>query len=105
MKNGEMRRGPALVQRDAGLDDAADAADARADQHAGRVLVFVALRLPAGTRERLVGGGHREDDEVVDLALLLRLHREVGIEGAVGAVAARDHAGDLAGQIVDLEVW
>ena len=40
----------------------------------------------------------------IDLALLLRLHPLVGIEGAVGAVAARDLAGDLAGEIRDLEI-
>ena len=60
-------------------------------------------RLPAGIVERLRGRAHREDDEVVDLALLLRLHPLVGIEGAVGAVAARDLAGDLGRQIGDVE--
>src|SRR6202035_6058477 len=46
---------------------------------------------------------HRKDDEVVDLALILRLHPLVGVECAVGAVAARDQAGDPTGQIGDVK--
>src|SRR6185312_14894047 len=53
--------------------------------------------------ERLARRTHAEDDEVVDLALLFRLHPLVGIVGAVRAVAARDHAGDLGGDVGDLE--
>ena len=75
----------ALVERDRGLVDAVEAADAGADEDAGRALVLVGRRVPAGVVERLVGGGHRVDDEVVDLALLLRLHPVVGIELAFGA--------------------
>src|SRR6185437_46557 len=60
-------------------------------------------RMPAGIIERLTGGRHREDDEVVDLALVLRLHPLVGIEAGVGTVAARHYAGDLARQIGDVE--
>src|SRR5947208_737738 len=59
--------------------------------------------MPVGIVERLARCAHREDDEVVDLALVLRLHPLIRIEGAVGAVAARDHAGDLAGEIGDIE--
>ena len=51
-----------------------------------------------------VGGRHGVDDEVVDLALLLRLHPIVGIELALGRGAARNEAGDLAGEVVDLEL-
>ncbi len=94
---------PTFMQRDARFDDSADAADSGPHQHAGRVLIFVALRMPASARQSLIGGSHREDDEIVDLALLLRLHRQVGVEGAVGTVAARNHPCDLAGKIVDLE--
>jgi hypothetical protein len=49
----------------------------------------------ASTRilDRLIGGGHAIEDELVDLAGLLRLHPVVGIEGAVGAVAALHFAG------------
>ena len=60
-------------------------------------------RPPAGVVERLARRAHGKDDEVVDLALLLRLHPLIGIVGAVAAVAARDHAGDLAGNVGDIE--
>jgi hypothetical protein len=50
-------------------------------------------RRPARILDRLVGGGHAVEDELVDLALLLGLHPVVGIEGAVGAVAALHLAG------------
>src|SRR5262249_56405819 len=53
--------------------------------------------------ERLARRTHGKDDEVVDLALLLRLHPLVGIEAAVGAVAARDLTGDFGRQIGDVE--
>jgi hypothetical protein len=56
-----------------------------------------------GILERLGRCAHREDDEVVDLALLLRLHPLIGIEAAVGAVAARDLTGDLGREIGNLE--
>src|ERR1700754_527964 len=55
--------------------------------------------MPAGVIQRLLGRAHREDDEIIDLALVLMFHPLVGIEGAVAAVATRDHAGDPAGQI------
>src|SRR5664279_3907054 len=59
--------------------------------------------MPIGIVERLARRTHRENDEIVDLALVLRFHPLVGIEGTVAAVAARDHAGDPAGQIGDVE--
>ena len=83
-----------LVERDRGVIDAADAADAGADENAGGILLVGGLRLPRRVLQRLGRGGHRVDDEGIDLALLLRLHPLVGIEAAVGAVAARDLAGD-----------
>ena len=58
----------ALEERDRGIVDAADAADARTDEHAGGALVLIGRGMPVGVVERLVGGGHRVDDEVVDLA-------------------------------------
>src|SRR5215203_4224366 len=92
-----------LVQRDRGVIDAADAADAGADENAGGILLVGGLRLPRRILQRLGRGGHRVDDERIDLALLLRLHPLVGIEAAVGAVAARDLAGDPAGEVGGLE--
>ena len=86
---------PALLQHDGGFRDSGEAADAGADHHAGVDLVLIARGLPTGIGQRLRRRAHRKDDEVVDLALLLRLHPLVGIEAAVAAVAARNLAGDL----------
>src|SRR5439155_7137569 len=61
--------------------------------------------LPAGVIKRLACGAHRVEDEFVDLALLLRLHPLIGIEGAVAAVAARNLSGDLARQVGDVEAF
>src|SRR5258706_231352 len=65
--------------------------------------------MPIGIVERLLRRAHCENDEIVDLALVFRLHPLVGIEGAVAAVAARNRTGDRPGQIgyfecVDLPV-
>jgi hypothetical protein len=92
-----------VAQRIAGLDDAFEAADAGADEHAGRDLVLVGLRMPAGVGKRHVGRRHRIDDERVDLALFLGLHPLVGIIGAAGAVAERNGTGNLCGEVLDLE--
>ena len=43
--------------------------------------------MPAGIVQSLVGGGNGVDDEIIDLALLLRLHPIIGIECAAGAIA------------------
>src|SRR4030088_2267121 len=59
--------------------------------------------MPIGVIERLARGTHRKDDEIVDLALILRLHPLIRIECAVAAVAPRHHAGDPAGQIGDVK--
>src|SRR6185437_11568752 len=66
-------------------------------------LVLVTFRPPAGVVERLLGRAHGVQNEVVDLALLLGLHPLIGIEGAVAAVATRDHAGDLGVHVGDVE--
>src|SRR4029079_5173487 len=93
----------ALLQEQRGVGDAGQAADPGADQGAGGAFVVFGLGMPVGIVERLACGSHRKYDEIVDLALVLRLHPLVRIEGAVAAVAARNHAGDLAGEIGDLE--
>src|SRR5260221_11444682 len=61
--------------------------------------------MPARVLERLTRGRHREDDEVIDLALIFRLHPFVGMERVVRTVAALDLAGDLAGKIGDVEFF
>jgi len=100
MKNGDTL----LLQRDGGLGNPLDAADARTDQHSGRNLVVAPLRMPAGIVERLPCRAHREGDELVDLALILRRHPLVGIVGAIGAITARNLAGNFRGQIRDVEL-
>ena len=92
-----------LVQDDGLIGDAAKATDAGAEHHAGIGTLLVGLRMPAGVGESLGRGTHGEDDEVIDLALLLRLHPLVSIERAAAAVAARHHHGDATGKIVSLE--
>src|ERR1700733_5830401 len=59
--------------------------------------------MPVGVIKRLACCAHRKNNEVVDLALVFRLHPLVGVEGAARAVAARHYASDLAGQIGNLE--
>ena len=89
----------ALLQEDRGVGDAGQAADAGADQGAGGACAPLrSSGCQSASSSAWLRRAHREDDEVVDLALVLRLHPLVGIEGAVRAVAARDHAGDLAGR-------
>ena len=92
-----------VVQGHGGVVDAADAADAGADHHAGGALVLVGRRVPIGVVQGLAGGGHGVDDERIDLALLLGLHEGVGIEAAVRAVAEGHGTRDAAGEIVDGE--
>ena len=45
---------------------------------------------------RLLGGSHGIDDEVIVASDFLGIHPLLGIEGAVGAVAARNFAGERA---------
>ena len=92
-----------FLQHDRGLGNAFDAANPRADEDAGRDPILVFGRLPARVLNRLPGGAHRIGDEIVDLALLLGRHPLIGIVAAVGPVAARNDAGDLGGQIGDVE--
>ena len=66
----------------------------------GQACISAAL---AGVRERLSRGRNRVDDEVVDLALFLRLHPGVGVKRMRIVAAARNLAGDLAGQVGDVE--
>ncbi len=87
-----------------GLLDTLQAADTRADQHARCSAILIGFGVPAGVVERLLGGGHGVDDEIIDLALFLRLHPFVGIVGAVGVGAARNGTGDLAANVRNVEL-
>ena len=53
MKNGLTRRGPFSFSSSDGLGDAAQAADAGADQHAGALLLLLRVGLPAGVVDGL----------------------------------------------------
>src|SRR5664279_2064381 len=93
----------ALLEQQGGIGDARQAADPGADHGAGGATALFGGGMPIGFVERLTRRTHGEDDEIVDLALVLRLHPLIGIEGAVAAVAARNHAGNPAGQIGDVK--
>jgi hypothetical protein len=95
---------PLFMQRYGGIVDAADAANARADQDASAFLLFLGLWLDAGILDGLRGRSHGVDDEGVNLALLLDLHPLIGVVLAFGIVPERNTMGDLAGNIVDLEI-
>ncbi len=92
-----------VAQRVAAFDDAIEAADAGADENTGGALVVIRLRMPVGIGQRHFGSGNGIDDIGIDLALLLGLHPLVDIVGAVGAVADRNAAGDLGGQVFHFE--
>src|SRR4051794_33614364 len=94
---------PPLFQHDSSLGNAGETTDPGPDHHPGIDLILMGYRLPAGVGERLLGGCNRKDDEVIDLALFLRLHPLVGVEAIARTVAARNLAGDLGRQIGDVE--
>ena len=94
---------PLLVQRDRGIVNAAEAADARTDQHAGFDLVLVSPGRPIGVAQGLGRRGQGVDDEIVDAALFLGLHPIVGIVG-VRRAASGNLRRDLAGDVGDFEI-
>ena len=94
---------PSLLEHHGGLGNAGKAADPGSDHHAGSDLLFVGRRLPTRIVQRLARGTHGKDDEIIDLALLLRLHPLIRVECAVGAVAAWNLASDLSRQVGDIE--
>src|SRR5262245_44586764 len=102
MKNGDTRRGP-LSFRTIAVSAMPVRPPIPDPIITGAHLVVVGRRLPACILERLARGTHGEDDEIIDLALFLRLHPLVGIEAAVRAIATRNLTGDLRRQIGNLE--
>ena len=56
-----------------------------------------------GLADRLHARSERKDDEAVHLALVLGRHEVIGIEVIVGGIAYRHFAGDLVGQIRDVD--
>ena len=103
MKNGETRRGPFSFRTIAVSAMPLMPPMPGPDHHAGAGLVLVAFRLPAGIVNRLRRRAHRIDDEVIDLALLLRLHPVVGIVVAVGQFGARHGRGNAGRQVGDVD--
>ena len=95
---------PLLVQNDRRLGYAMQAADARADHHAGFDLLLVGLGRPVGVLQRLSRRRDAVEDESIDPSLFLRLHPIVGIEG-VRSLAARNLGGDLTSDVGYVEVF
>ena len=60
--------------------------------------------MPVSVVKRLRRCAHGKNDEIVDLALLFRLHPFVGVEGTLRAVAAWNLAGNLAGNVGYIEI-
>src|SRR5215470_14656255 len=86
---------PSFLQHDRRFGDAREPADARTDHYSRSDLIVIADWLPSRIIQRLACGAHCEDDEVVDFALLFRLHPLIRIEASVRAVTARNLASDL----------
>ncbi len=94
---------PLGLEQQGAVADAAEPPDAGADHDPRLDLLLVGFRLPARVRQRLGGGRDREDDELVDLALFLGFHPGGRVERSRRAVAAGDHAPDLAGKVGNIE--
>ncbi len=101
---------PLLVQLQRRLFDGAEAADSRADDDARALARSLVLGRPASVAHRLVGGGDRVQNEVVDPAAVLGGHHLVRVEGtldvrpaAPASIDARDLAGHLAGVVARIE--
>ncbi len=94
-----------FVQQDGGFVDAAQAANARTDQNAGAFLVFLGLGLDARILDGLGCRCHGIDDEGINFTLILHVHPFVRIVLSVRIIAQRKLIGDLAGDIIDLEVF
>jgi hypothetical protein len=105
MKNGDTA-GPLVAQLHRGVGDGVQAADAGSQNDAGAAALGLVLGHPVRIAHRLIGGGHRIEDEVVDPPLLAGAHGLVRVEGAVdvrpaaaAAVDPRHLASDLAGVV------
>ena len=86
-KNGDTRRGPFSfsVMEVSAMEESPPMPDPIRQPVRSRL--FRVGGRPARVPDRLIGGGHAIEDELVDLAGLLGFHPVVGIEGAVRAVA------------------
>src|SRR5260370_36020006 len=94
---------PALLQKQRGIGDAGQPPDPRADHGASGATILFGDGMPIGIVERLARRTHCENDEIIDLALILRLHPLVWVEAAVAAFAARNHSGEPACKIGNIK--
>ena len=83
-RNEERRQPPrlAFVDKDGGLIDCLQAADAGADHHAGGAAIVLGFRHPAGILDRLGARDHRQMDEAIHLLLVLDRDPLVDIQSA-----------------------
>ena len=105
-RNGKRRQAARtlFMQDDRAFIQALQAADPRADQDAGAVLIFIILRNPAGIFDGLLRRGHAVADEHIHLLLFLgrneKIDVEIGLSGGgfsrIGHFA-RDLRGDIGG--------
>src|SRR5947209_7127838 len=95
---------PSFLEYDCCFSNARQPTDSGADHHAGSNLIVVARWFPTGILQSLSRGAHGKNNEVVDLALLLRLHPVIGAESTIRAVATRDLTGDLGSQVRNVEI-
>ena len=94
---------PSVMQRDRGIRDPLQAADAGADHDPGALPGVFVLGHPAGVLDRLLGGRDPIEDEVIDLAPVLRRHEMVGVEIALFDRTGRHLAGDPGRQVGHVE--
>src|ERR1700694_2831591 len=70
----------ALFQKQRRIGNARKASDPGADHRPGGATILFGGRMPIGVVERLARRAHCKNDEIIDFALVLRLHPLVGIE-------------------------
>ena len=84
------------------VGDRIQTTDPRADQNAGPLEAFAVVGHPAGILDGLLGRGHPEQDEGIDLPLFLGFHVGVGPEIAL-TLAERHFARIGRGQSLGIE--
>jgi hypothetical protein len=95
--------GPFFNQRHRGIINAADPANARTDHHTGPDLILIGLGMPIRIIEGLTSRRHAVNDEIIDLALVLRVHPLIGVEKPLSLVSRWDLEGNARWQVRDVE--
>src|SRR5262249_8634874 len=88
-----------LLEHDCSLGNTREAPDPGPDHYPSLNLLLLGRRLPARIVQRLACRTHCKNDEIVDLALLLRLHPLVWAECPVTAITTWDLASNLGRQV------